>query len=270
LGGFGNGPIAPPALFVAVVLHGAPDGSSADELRPSAAFALRAQAIFDQYGLRPAYLLDSSLADQAPACLALRNVHDGGGCGIGAWWDEGATRAGVAALLAAVETGCGVAPAFTTSEAAQAIPVVTGMYDPVGHLAAIPLTRGMIVPLASTLSGVGATAMGQADGAWAAMPDRGDLAHPVALQPDEIASEPQIMLIRTMLPRAERRFFVRLHLRQGDPRSAAALARLARVCAWFFEDLGGLPGDIRTLAADRRRRPRAVASPITAEAQIVA
>jgi glycosyltransferase involved in cell wall biosynthesis len=259
VGGSGRGPVAPPVLFVAVVLHGAPEGIGTEELRPSAAFALRAQAIFDRYGLRPAYLLDGVLADQAPACLALRNVHDGGGCGIGAWWDEGTSRAGVETLLAAVETGCGVAAAFTTSEAAQAIPVLPGVADPAGHLAAIPLTRAMIVPLASALSGVGGSAMSQSDGPWAALPDHCDLAHSVALLPDEIASEPQIMLIRTMLPRAHRRFFVRLHLRQGDPRSAAALDRLARVCAWFFEDLGGLPGDIRTLAADRRRRPRAVA-----------
>ncbi len=251
-------PVAPPVLFVAVVLHGAPEGIIADDVPPGAAFALRAQAIFDHYGLRPAYLLDSVLVEQEPACAALRAVHDGGGCGIGAWWNEGTTRVEADALLAAVEAGCGVVPAFTTSEAAQAIPVVTGVHDPVGHLAAIPLTRGMIVPLTSALSGAGATAMSQSDGAWSAAPDRGDLAHAVALLPDDIASEPQIMLIRTMLPRAERRFFVRLHLRQGDPRSAAALARLARVCAWFFEDLGGLPGDIRTLAADRRRRPRAV------------
>ena len=251
-------PVAPPVLFVAVVLHGAPAAITADDVRSGAAFALRAQAIFDHYGLRPAYLLDSVLAEQEPACAALRAVHDGGGCGIGAWWNEGTTRAEADALLAAVEAGCGVVPAFTTSEAAQAIPVVTGVHDPVGHLAAIPLTRGMIVPLTSALSGAGATAMSQSDGAWSAAPDRGDLAHAVALLPDDIASEPQIMLIRTMLPRAERRFFVRLHLRQGDPRSAAALARLARVCAWFFEDLGGLPGDIRTLATDRRRRPRTV------------
>ena len=255
-GSIETGPIAPPVLFVSVVLQGSAESTGAEEWRPNAAFALRAQAIFDRYGLRPAYLLDEALAGQASACLALRNVHDGGGCGIGAWWDAGTSPSGVDALLAAIEGGCGVSPSFTTTEAAAMIPIIAALGDPVGTLVAIPLSRGMIVPWAQASSGGGGSAMGQSDGGWAASPDRGDLAHPVALLPAEIASEPQIILIRTMLARAERRFFVRLHLRQGDARSAAALDRLARVCAWFFEDLGGLPGDIRTLATDRGRRPR--------------
>ena len=256
----GVGPMAPPVLHVAVVLQGAAAGSADEDSHGHAAFALRAQGIFDQYGLRPAYLLDACVAAQTPACLALRNVHDGGGCGIGAWWEAGTSAAELDALLAAISAGCGVAPAFTTSEASASIPVVPGHADPVGALAAMPVSRGVIVPLAPALNRLGGAAMSHADGAWPTLPDRGELAHPVALLPDEIASEPQIILIRTMLARGERRFFVRLHLRQGDPRGAAALDRLARVCAWFFEDLGGLPGDARMLAADRRRRPRGVAA----------
>jgi glycosyltransferase involved in cell wall biosynthesis len=260
-------PLGPPVLFVAVVLHGAADAASGQDgravprdaatLREGAAFALRAQAMFDRYGLRPAYLLDSATARQAASCQALRLVHDGGGCGIGGWWDQGADAASAEDLARAITEGCGVSPAFTTTEAAALIPVNAGHADPLAGLIAIPLSRGMVVPLAPVLDRAGGSGMEQARGPWGALPERDALAHDVALVPDKIASEPQIILIRAMLARAERRFFVRLHLRQGDPGSAAALDRLARVCAWFFEDLGGLPGDIRTLTADRRRRPRA-------------
>ncbi len=225
-------PVAPPALFASVVLHGAPGTRGT-------AFFLRAQAVFERYGLRPAYLLDAASAGQAAVCRTLRRVHDEGGCGIGAWWDGKAGRARVAALAEAIAAGCGVEPSFTSAEAAAAIPIVAGQLDPVAGLIAIPLTRGMVVPMAPSV------------------PEREDMAHDVALLPDSIASEPQIMLMRAMLARGERRFFLRLHVRQDDARGSAALDRLARVCAWFFEELGGLPGDIRALTADRRRRPRA-------------
>ena len=251
----GTAPAAPPVLFVTVILEGgAIDGcagaaAETEDGRQSAAFALRAQAVFDPFGLRPVYLLDRHVAAQSAALLALRNVQDSGGCGVGAWWQPNGvddTQEAMTALCRAIEAGTGDAPGFAVADA-----LVGGRPLPaaVRALVGAPVTTGTVVTLAPVLDSPLRGPMGQPDGG---VSSRGDLAHAVSLLPNEVAAEAQIVLIRSLLARGERRFFVRLRLRQGDASSALALDRLRRVCLWFFEDLGGLPGDMRTLAGDRR------------------
>jgi hypothetical protein len=251
----------PPVLFVAVVLEGADPSAGAaalDDGRQSAAFALRAQAIFDPYGVRPAYLLDQTVASQEAACLALRNVHDGGGCGIGAWWSDRMTAepGAIGRLAACIEASVGVPPLFAAAEAMAATDCQPAPSDLAHGLVAFPVSAGVVVPIAPALDRMGGQAMGQSDGPLAGLLNRDDLTRAVSLLPNQIASEPQIILIRSLLARGERHFFVRLHLRQGDPSSATALDRLRRVCSWFFEELGGLPGDARVLRADAVRQMR--------------
>jgi hypothetical protein len=241
----------PPVLFVAVVLEGADPGDGAvstDDGRPSAAFALRAQGIFDPYGLRPAYLVDETVASQEAACLALRNVYDGGGCGIGVWWSKQTTSADAIARLAAlIEASVGVTPVFAAAESIAAMGAMPGLAELARGLVAFPVSAGVVVPIAPALDRMGGPAMGQSDGPLAGLLNRDDLTRAVSLLPNQIASEPQIILIQSLLARGERQFFIRLHLRQGDPGCATALDRLRRVCTWFFEELGGLPGDARML-----------------------
>jgi hypothetical protein len=248
----------PPMLFAAVVLQGAAAGNGSggtDDGRQSAAFALRAQDIFDPYGLRPAYLLDETIASQPAACLALRNVHDGGGCGIGAWWSGRITEPDAVKRLASLIThGVGVPPAFAAAETMPAIQAVPALSELTHGLVAFPVSAGVVVPIAPALDRFGGPAMGQSDGPLAGLLNRDELTRAVSLLPNQIASEPQIILIRSLLARGERHFFVRLHLRQGDPDSATALDRLRRVCTWFFEELGGLPGDARMLRPDVPRQ----------------
>jgi hypothetical protein len=250
----------PPVLFVAVVLEGADarDRScSVDDGRQGAAFALRAQEIFDPYGLRPAYLLDEAVASQDTACLALRNVHDGGGCGIGAWWSARTTNPdAIGRLGALIEARVGVPPVFAAAETLAAIGAMPALWDLAQTLVAFPVSAGVVVPIAPALDRMGGPAMGQSDGPLAGLLNRNDLTRAVSLLPNQIASEPQIILIRSLLARGERHFFVRLHLRQGDPGSATALDRLRRVCTWFFEELGGLPGDARMLRPNAIRQLR--------------
>jgi hypothetical protein len=250
----------PPVLFVAVVLEGAGPGygsGSTDDGRQSAAFALRAQDIFDPYGLRPAYLLDETVASQAAACLALRNVHDGGGCGIGAWWPDRITDPDAIRRLAVlIGSSVGVPPAFAAAESMPAVEAEPALSDLARGLVDFPVSAGVVVPIAPALDRFGGPSMGQSDGPLAGLLNRDDLTRSVSLLPNQIASEPQIILIRSLLARGERQFFVRLHLRQGDPGSATALDRLRRVCTWFFEELGGLPGDARMLRPDALPRMR--------------
>ena len=235
-----RGPVAPPVLHVTVVLEGGAAGC--DDSRQGAGLIARAQEIFDPYGLRPAYFLDRCVASQDSTCLALRTVHESGGCAIGAWWpepDKPVSSTDIEALGAAVEAGLGVWPRFAAAEA-----LAQSAFLPACGFTGIGVSTSVVVPLAPALDRAGGAG------------NRPDLTRAVSLLPDRIASEPQIILIRSLLARGERRFFARLHLRQGDSGNAAALARLQRVCTWFFEELGGLPGDARTLATDRRRRPR--------------
>jgi hypothetical protein len=243
----------PPVLFVAVVLEGTDPregAAGADDGRPSAAFALRAQGIFDPYGLRPAYLVDESVASQEAACLALRNVHDGGGCGIGAWWPKRTTNPDAIGRLAAlIESSVGVTPVFAAAETIAAMGEMPALAELARGLVAFPVSAGVVVPIAPALDRMGGPAMGQSDGPLGGLLNRDDLTRAVSLLPNQIASEPQIILIRSLLARGERQFFVRLHLRQGDPGCATALDRLRRVCTWFFEELGGLPGNARMLHA---------------------
>ena len=229
----------PPVLYISVVLEGtaAPQGGS--ENRQSAAFALQAQEIFDIYGLRPAYLLDRAIADQPTTCAALRNVQDAGGCVGGVWWPADAAGRDLPGLRAAVTAALGVPPRAASAEALASL---GGQAGAAAELTGFPLTGGVVVAVTPLLDRLAGPGMGQSDAPLAGMSNRADLTRQVMLLPHELASEPQIILIKNLLAKGERDFFLRLHIRQGSTGTALALDRLRRICTYFFEDLGGLPG----------------------------
>jgi len=234
----------PPVLHVTVVL----EQSGAPALaRHDADVTQQAQKIFDAYGLRPAYLLDAAAARQPACCTVVRNIQDAGFCLAGAWWQPGTPPDLVPSLLDAVAQGLGAPPAAMPAEVLGGAQTESTRAVLAG-LTAIPLTQGVAgaaPPMLDRLTGPG---IGQSDSQIAGLSNRADLGQVLSLSPASFASEPQIMLIKTLLARGERQFFLRLHLRQAGPESALALDRLRRVCTYFFEELGGLPGNALALS----------------------
>jgi hypothetical protein len=110
-------------------------------------------------------------------------------------------------------------------------------YVPRDRAASRPVTGGFLVPLAPGASGTLAR--------WLA---RAGLARHVTLEVNDQTAEAQIALIKSLFAAGERIFCLRIDLRHDGAGAELAVARLRQVCAWFFEDLGGLPGNQAALA----------------------
>ena len=154
-------------------------GAATDRRGGSANFLLRAQAVFDAYGLRPAYLLDHGTAGQDAACLALRNLRDAGACAIGAWWTASEAEPDAARAAErgqALTNGTGFAPSYA---AAEAMPLRVGAH-PASRMVALPVTSGAML----ARSGHAARLAG------------------ATLLPNRHDAERQIALIRTLMVEA--------------------------------------------------------------------
>ena len=123
----------------------------------------------------------------------------------------------------------------------------------------IPMTRAS-VGMAPSLERAGAYAQAHQAGRMLRLPSvlaRLHLADTITLTPEGVTAEEQIRLIRSLLRRGYRQFMLHYHspsLRAGHtpysrtPAEATRLLdRIERVCRFFFEELGGLPGYPRDL-----------------------
>ena len=323
-------PAGPPRLFVVVDTEAEFDWDKPFARELDAVSAMddieRGQAVFDEYGLQPIYVVDYPVASQARGFSRLRAIMERHGCVIGAhlhpWTtppfeEEVSTRNSypgnleppleerkLATLTRAIGESFGVAPVFykagrygfgpATPAALMNhgikvdLSVLPGAdlrrkhgpdfrrLRPIPYrigstsVLTVPMTRADIGSLPQLA--VWGRAFHEARGGRAfRVPSflaRMKLAETITLTPEGVTSAEQIRLLRHLLKRGDRQFVLHYHSPSLSPghtpyaRDAAGaetiLARLRDVCRFFFEELGGLPGDPASLVAqaDAAARPR--------------
>ena len=133
-----------------------------------------------------------------------------------------------------------------------------------GRILGVPMTRGqvgLLTPLPPVLHSI----LSSETAKWFHLPgvlSRTHLANTVTLTPEGVSTAEQIQLIRTMLARGYRTFALHYHspsLSMHTPyvRSEEELKTFLRgledVCRFFFETVGGLPGNPADLVPQRLR-----------------
>jgi len=275
----------------------------------------RGQAIFDRYGLRPIYVVDYPVASKIGGFGPLRNIHDRGGCEIGAhlhpWtnppfeemvsvrnsfagnlpYDLESRK--LSALLGEIQRNLHTAPKFFKAGRYGVGPntmqiiadygiqvdfsVMPGRdlslqggpdfrnfsatrYSLMsGRLVCMPMTRGPIGLLSSRfgrLSRYSSSRMLQSLRLPGALARLG-LLETVTLTPEGVPSAKQIALIRTMVAQGQHCFVLHYHspslaagftpYAQTHEEADRIVQRLDAVCRYFFNDLGGEPGNPKDL-----------------------
>ena len=200
------------------------------------------QAILDNYGARPVYLVNETMADRSERCATLRSIFERGACAIGACLaaDPAADEQSLEAckqrlqhLTDMIQQRFGAAPLF---------------FDTALH-AIRPQT-------VETLRELGfAVVFGTPGTAGSQLPE----ATPYWVEPDRILLVPnsagldvtrQIALIRAMIRQGYRTFTYRC---RNLARLADGTPELDALCRFFFEEFGGLPGNPADLVPPDRR-----------------
>ncbi len=217
------------------IVDGGREASAGAEFRAAQGGA---QRIVDRFGLRPVYLLDGAAAPAA-GYERLRRLLERHACAVGVRLPEQPDERTLRTLVRMIQENLQVAPLFFEA----------GRTD-VGPRAL------------ETLAGLG-TAV-----------DLGALADAVTLAPASVPAEDQIRLVRTMIGRGRRTFALRYGGLSSVTEEVFA-QRIETVCRFFFEEMGGLPGNPADLVplpmrervwprqerADAMTRPGAVAVP---------
>ena len=138
----------------------------------------------------------------------------------------------------------------------------TSLYQLEGGVLAAPMTRstvGLLPALGRTANWVERSALLRRV-PWRSILARSRIADTITLTPEGMKTAEQIRLIKALLRRGQRQFILHYHspsLAAGNTHYApdeAGVARLvgslADVCAFFFEEVGGIPGYPRDLLPD--------------------
>jgi glycosyltransferase involved in cell wall biosynthesis len=307
----------PPRLFVVVDTEAEFDwhGPFAADLTNVTAMdeIERGQAIFDQYGLRPIYVIDYPIASQPRGFEPLRRIVARGGCAIGAhvhpWTnppiEEPPTAENsfpgnlppnlearkLATLVGQIRTSFGFTPQFyragrygfgpNTAEILGQLGITVDLsllpgadlrfkhgpdfrrietvpYRIAGtEILSMPMTRARVGLAPSlglpSLQNIAGARLGPVP----ALLSRLGLEETVTLTPEGVTAEEQIRLVRALLRRGHKDFVLHYHspsLSVGHTpyvRTEAQLQdflrRLELVCAFFFEEVGGMPGNPQDL-----------------------
>ena len=216
----------------------------------------QAQAIFDTFGLRPVYLVDLAAASQAESYEPLRTILERHACAIGVHLPHSSLNPPfegsdpeelqermLRALVSRIQTNLHVSPLFFRA----------GGYD-LG-----PRTLELLAQLGFA---VDFSIPPPADPAVARVPRvlaRLGVANPVTLTPDGGTASEQIRLVRTMAGRGSRVFTLhcrspsRLAGHTPQVSASADLRRIEAICRFFFEELGGMPGNPADLVPQQMR-----------------
>lgn len=246
LGAVGSHPDSPPSLYAVVDAAPRSDASVAQD---------QAQAIFDGFGLRPVYLVDLAGASQAESCEPLRRILERHGCAIGVrlhpWANPPSGPAELQertlrALVSTIQANFGVSPLF----------FVTGIPKAGGY----GLGPRALDTLAQLGFAASASIPAAADPAAGGFMSRLGLADTVTLTADGGSARAQTRLVRAMAGRGSRLFA--LHCRSPSPLVAGSAPQAATsadlrwteaICRFFFEDLGGMPGNPADLVPQQMR-----------------
>ncbi len=208
------------------------------------------QAILDNYGARPVYLVDEAIAGRPERCATLRPVFERGACAIGACLAADPAAADEQSLDVykqrlqhlkdMIEQRFGAAPLF---------------FDMALH-ALRPHTVETLRELGLTVvfgtPGTAGSQLPEATPYWVEP-------HRILLMPNSAGLDAtrQIALIRSMIRRGYRTFTYRCRnlarVADGTPEAGRHTRSLAALCRFFFEELGGLPGNPADLVPPGRR-----------------
>jgi hypothetical protein len=264
-------PEDPPALFVVADIACGRAASLADD-----SLIAQGQGLFDQYGLRPIYLMDDAAAGDSALVARIAAIQDRHGCAVGGVLhaDETALPERLTALpgclaaqtdpvrldalTAALANAFGVQPAFFRAGRSAMRVDTAALVQGRGYRVDFSIRPGADLrarggpdyrPLSACaywVEGLGrfltmpVTSGGAANAPWLRP---GGAA--IALNPEIATAADQIRLIKSLLRTGTREFVVHYHGVARSPAAAPAAeiaARLEAVCRFFFVEAGGVPG----------------------------
>ena len=188
-----------------------------------------AQTIFARFGLRPIHLLDGATSP-AGGYEALRGHLDQHACAIGVRLRAEPDEAMLRAQVNRIQENLCVSPLFFEASRCEAAPHAL---DTLAELGVTVDVGAVPVPVAGRSASPG-------------------LANAVKLLPESVTAEELTRLVRTMAGRGCRTFT----LRYGGPSSIpeqALMQRIEAVCRFFFDEMGGMPGNPADLLPQRMR-----------------
>lgn len=224
-------PDDPPSLYAVV------DAAAQDQV----------QAVFDRYGLRPVYVVDHAAASQPAACEALRELLERRACAIGACLRpedeppsvgpgaEEARERGLRSLVGLIQARLGVSPLFVMDEGHGLGPRAPETLARLGFAVefSTPPAGGDAQPGRAAGDGILSVPMTRALRVPPPHPGGTDKAH---------------RLVRAMVGRGCRVFTLRCQgggCQSGGCQGGAGtdVPRIEALCRFFFEEMGGMPGN---------------------------